>query len=158
MTPEQETEIRKRDQASKSKDREILALQEGQEQLRQERDDAEEALRDKRRLAAEIGRIWNGADAAKNPAMCDLVTQLRKEVPILRRELAEARSRESRLGYQLMTIKNWLLFGLQHGLAYYGDTDQSGHPHGYAAFAVPDWKARQLLEEIEVAMKGGQDA
>ena len=67
-------------------------------------------------------------------------------------EMCVAKDAEiARLDWQLQAIRNRLEFGLQNGLEHFGSTDQSGHPHGYAAFKIPDWEARQLIEAIDVA-------
>lgn len=54
--------------------------------------DYQEALKDVDRLVRELDVIWNGeAGAAKQASLCDIVGQLRKEVPKLRDDLKRCR-------------------------------------------------------------------
>lgn len=57
--------------------------------LRQQLEDYKEVLADKRSLTREIDVIMNGEDgAARQPSLCDVVAQLRREWPALRDQLA----------------------------------------------------------------------
>lgn len=49
------------------------------------RQEAEAALRDDERLTRELDVVWNGEQgAAKQPSLCDVLSQIRKELPALR--------------------------------------------------------------------------
>ena len=90
----------------------------------------------------EVANSGKKADAADLRTVLDLLAA------------SEAREqRESRIDWALTMLKNRLIDGLQNGLRYFGDSDQSGHPHGYTAFNIPDWEARQLIDKIDAAMK-----
>ncbi len=52
----------------------------------------------------------------------------------------------------LVHIKQWLIWNKEHHTKHFGESDQSGHPHGYAGVVIAEWDVRQKLDEIEASI------
>lgn len=55
----------------------------------------------------------------------------------------------------LVHMREWLNRYLQTNVKHFGDSDQSGHPHGYAGVVIPDWDVKQRLDEIQGSLDLG---
>lgn len=53
----------------------------------------------------------------------------------------------------LFQIREWLNRHLRLHTQHFGESDQSGHPHGYAGVVIPDWDLKQRLDEIEASIR-----
>lgn len=53
----------------------------------------------------------------------------------------------------LVFLRQWLIEQREINTRHFGDTDQSGHPHGYAGVVIPEWDVRQKLDEIEASIQ-----
>lgn len=52
----------------------------------------------------------------------------------------------------LVHLREWLTGHQQVHTRHFGESDQSGHPHGYAGVVIPDWDLRQRLDEIRESL------
>jgi hypothetical protein len=53
----------------------------------------------------------------------------------------------------LVHLRQWLVWKREHNTRHFGESDQSGHPHGYAGVVIPEWDVLQKLEEIDAALE-----
>lgn len=61
---------------------------------------------------------------------------------------------------RLVHLREWLTGHRETHTRHFGESDQSGHPHGYAGVVIPEWDLRQRLDEIQESlqrMPSGQD-
>jgi hypothetical protein len=58
-------------------------------------------------------------------------------------------SRRSHPRDLLVHLRQWLVSHRETHTQHFGESDQSGHPHGYAGVVIPEWDVRQRLEEID---------
>ncbi len=58
----------------------------------------------------------------------------------------------------LRDLRAWLSHAIQYGpVETRGHSDQSGHPHTYAAILIPDWQVKQKLANVEeILAQGGR--
>jgi hypothetical protein len=49
----------------------------------------------------------------------------------------------------LVQLRQWLIWHRELNTRHFGDSDPSGHPHGYAGVVIPEWDVRQRLDEID---------
>lgn len=52
----------------------------------------------------------------------------------------------------LFQIHAWLSYKLQTDTRHFGDSDRSGHPHGFDGVVIPNWDIKQKLQEIDSAI------
>jgi hypothetical protein len=52
----------------------------------------------------------------------------------------------------LAHLRQWLISHRELHTRHFGESDQSGHPHGYAGVVIPEWDVRQRLDEIEASI------
>jgi hypothetical protein len=53
----------------------------------------------------------------------------------------------------LVHLREWLIRHRETHTRHFGESDQSGHPHGYAGVVIPEWDVRQRLDEIEASLR-----
>ncbi len=53
----------------------------------------------------------------------------------------------------LVHLRQWLISHRELHTQHFGESDQSGHPHGYAGVVIPEWDVRQRLDEIEASIQ-----
>lgn len=53
----------------------------------------------------------------------------------------------------LVHLREWLNRHRELNTRHFGDSDRSGHPHGYAGVVIPEWDVRQRLDEIEASIQ-----
>lgn len=52
----------------------------------------------------------------------------------------------------LVHLREWLNYHRELHTQHFGESDQSGHPHGYAGVVIPGWDVRQRLDEIQASL------
>lgn len=58
----------------------------------------------------------------------------------------------------LVHLRHWLRCHRENHTRHFGDSDPSGHPHGYAGVVIPEWDVRQRLDEIEASIQASGTA
>lgn len=53
----------------------------------------------------------------------------------------------------LFHLREWLTGHRETHTRHFGESDQSGHPHGYAGVVIPEWDLRQRLDEIQESLQ-----
>lgn len=57
----------------------------------------------------------------------------------------------------LVHLREWLIRHRDCNTRHFGESDQSGHPHGYAGVVIPEWDVLQRLDEIQDSLNGPAD-
>jgi len=57
----------------------------------------------------------------------------------------------------LVHLRQWLISHRELNTRHFGESDQSGHPHGYAGVVIPEWDVRQRLDEIEASIQSKEE-
>ena len=57
----------------------------------------------------------------------------------------------------LVHLRQWLISHRESHTQHFGESDQSGHPHGYAGVVIPEWDVRQRLDEIEASIQSKEE-
>lgn len=52
----------------------------------------------------------------------------------------------------LVHLRQWLTWHRELHTKHFGDSDDSGHPHGYDGVVIPVWDLRQRFDEIEASI------
>ncbi len=76
------------------------------------------------------------------------------EITSLRAEVARLTLLPDEAENELFQIREWLSFQLNTSVRHFGESDRSGHPHGYAGVVIPDWDVKQKLGEIGLVLSG----
>lgn len=53
----------------------------------------------------------------------------------------------------LVHLREWLKAHREIHTRHFGESDPSGHPHGYAGVVIPEWDVLQRLDEIEASIQ-----
>lgn len=56
----------------------------------------------------------------------------------------------------LVHLREWLIHHRGFHTQHFGDSDQSGHPHGYAGVVIPEWDLRQKLDDIQESLDSSE--